>query len=339
MLSVAVVGVIIILLTVNRMNALLNTELGFDKDSVISIETAKSNFVLPDSLVFSSTLPGFEETKTIHVKSEYNREGIKIAHQLISGQYFDFFNYKKLIEDSDLFMNHADGALAYINKSAVELLGISSKDDVPGTILIDNKDHKMILCGVVEDFESISFFAKPQAKIFQLSSDHLGYAFYSKQEDQTWLKELKEDEAKLGFVAFQELLVKKHKIWEDLVYSAFLFINIFILLFCMGYIGIKYARKKDKELFSILGVGIHVITLVISKTYIYLLAILGLVVVPMAFLIQKFWLGLYVYRVNFGLIDLFIILSIALLTVYLIYCPKNNLEDQLKSKVIKYRSA
>lgn len=321
------------------MNTLLNTDLGFKKDSIVSIETSKSNFVLPDSLVFSSTLPGFKETKIIHIRSEYNRDEIKIAHQFISEKYFDFFNYRQLNEDSKLFIDHPNGGLAYINESAAELLGIHSLDDIPGTIIMDEKDNRLILCGVVEDYENLDFSAKPQAKIYQLSLDHLAYAFCIEHEDQTWLNELKEDTDKSTILSFQERLVQKHKFWEDMVYSAFLFINIFILLFCLGYIGIKYSRKTEKELFSILGVGIHVITLVISKTYIQLLVIIGLVVGPVAFLIQKFWLELYVYRVSFGLTDLIIILSMAFLTAYLICCPKKKLNDQLNGNMIQQNTA
>ena len=91
-------------------------------------------------------------------------------------------------------------------------------------------------------------------------------------------------------------------------------------------------------MFKILGIGIHVLTLVISKTYIYLLVIIGFVVGPIAYLLNKVWLEIYVNKVNFGLIDLFIILSMALLTVYLVCCPKRKLDDQLKGKTIQHNS-
>jgi hypothetical protein len=139
-------------------------------------------------------------------------------------------------------------------------------------------------------------------------------------------------------MTFQQRIQNRYKIWEDIVYSAFLFINVIILLICLGYIGNKYAYRKERELFAILGIGIHVLTLVISKTYIYLIAIIGLVVGPLAFLIQKLWLEIYINRINFGLIDLFIILSMALLTVYLVCCPKRKLEAQLKGKPVQLNS-
>lgn len=338
LLVVAIIGMFFILLSVNRMNVVLSADLGFDKDGVVTLKTTKSSFVLPDNLVFSSTLPGFNSERIVNISSEYNTKAIEIAHQLISDQYLDFFNYDIIAEKPSLFMDHDDGLLIYINESAVKLLGIDYIDDVPGTILTDDRNNKLIVCGVVRDFENLNLTSNTQAKIFQLSSGHLAYAFYSALEEQPWIKDMKVNIKKLGFLTFQERLKNEHMIWEDVVYSAFLFINIFILLICLGHIGIKYAYKKEVDLFKILGVGIHVLTLVISKTYIYLIAIIGLVVGPIAFLIQKLWLEVYVNRVNFGLVDLFIILSMALLTVYLVCCPKRKLVDQLKGRSIQHNS-
>ncbi len=338
LLAISMVGVFFILLSVNKMNMVLSADLGFNKDSVVTIKMTKSSFVLPDSLVFSSALPGFKSERITHIRSEYNTKGVKIAHQLISDKYLDFFNYKVIAEKPGLFMDHDNGLLVYINESAVDLLGISLIDDVPGTILMDDKNNKLIVCGVVKDFENLNLTSDKQAKIFQLSSGHLAYAFCSELEEQFLVKEMNIDASQAGFLTFQERLKNEHMIWEDVVYSAFLFINIFILLICLGHIGIKYACKKEVELFKILGVGIHVLTLVISKTYIYLIAIIGLVVGPIAFLIKKLWLEVYANRINFGLVDLFIILSMALLTVYLVCCPKRKLFDQLKGRNIQHNS-
>jgi hypothetical protein len=135
-------------------------------------------------------------------------------------------------------------------------------------------------------------------------------------------------------ITFQERVQNRYKIIEDAIYSVFFFINLIILLIGIGFIGNKYTAKREKELFKILGIGIHVITLVISKTYIYLIAIFGFVVSPLAIIIQRFWLGLFENRINFGLVDLFIILSMSLLTAYLVCCPKKKLEKQLRGKSV-----
>jgi len=261
LLGMAIFGMFFILLSVNRMNKILSADLGFDKDSVYSIKTAKSSFVLPDSLIFSSAIPGFKPKHLVNVRSEFNPMGTKIDIQYVSDQYFDFFNYQKINEKASLFLDHDDGLLVYLNVSAVDYIGIGSVDDAPGTILIDEKNSKLIVCGVVEDYENLNLYNNSQPKIFQLTSDHLAYAFFSDIEQQIWLKEHKADIGNSKIVSFQERLKHEHMIWEDVVYSAFLFINIFILLICLGHIGIKYARKKEIELFKILGVGIHVLTL------------------------------------------------------------------------------
>ncbi|MCD4834447.1 MAG: hypothetical protein K8R31_11670 [Bacteroidales bacterium] len=338
LLGLAVFGMIFILFTVNRMNSLLNTDIGFNKDSVISIKTEKSAVILHDTLVFSSELPGFNTKSTIEVRSEYIKNDIKIAHQYISEDYLDFFNYKKLNEKPSLFLDHGNAQLIYLNESAVDKLGIYCIDDVPGTKIRDKYNNELIICGVIENCSSLTLRDKNQPKIYQLTSEHLAYAFYATTDNMVQLEENNLNVNQSGIITFQQRIQNRYKIWEDIVYSAFLFINVIILLICLGYIGNKYAYRKERELFTILGIGIHVLTLVISKTYIYLIAIIGLVVGPLAFLIQKLWLEIYINRINFGLIDLFIILSMALLTAYLVCCPKRKLEDQLKTKSIQFNS-
>lgn len=334
LLSMAVIGMVFILFAINKMNATLNSDLGFNKDSIYSIKTQESAVVLPDSLVFSSVMPGFKIKNETEINSEYSKNKIRFPLQFISKNYFDLFNQEKLIEKPEL-LNNTYAHLVYINETAVKKLGIYSIDDAPGTRLLNENNIELLVCGVVKDFEPLSLNGKQEAIIYQLSSDHLAYAFSYKNNI-----EIIEKNKKCSFsaISFQQRMQNLNKFWEDIVYSTFLFTNVLILILCLGFIGNKYASKKEKELFKILGIGIHILTLVISKTYIYLIVIMGLVAGPIAFLIQKLWLEIYTYKVHFGLVDLFIILSMTLLTVYLVCCPKQKLEYQLKGKFIKHNS-
>jgi len=334
LLSMAIIGMVFILFAINKMNLILNSELGFNKDTIYSIKTKESSVVLPDSLVFSSVMPGFNIKNETEITSEYSKDKIKFALQFISENYFDLFNQEKLIEKPEL-LNNTNAHLVYINEKAVKKLGIYSIDDAPGTRILNENNLELLVCGVVKDFEPLSLNGKQEAIIYQVSSDHLAFAFSYKDD-----LEIIEKDKKCSFSAipFQQRMQNQNKFWEDIVYSAFLFTNVLILILCLGFIGNKYASKKEKELFKILGIGIHILTLVISKTYIYLIVIMGLVAGPIAFLIQKLWLEIYTYKVHFGLVDLFIILSMTLLTVYLVCCPKQKLDYQLKGKFIKHNS-
>jgi hypothetical protein len=330
-LGFAIFGMLFIFLTVNRMNHLLNTDLGFNKDSVVAIRTQDSKVILPDILVFSSDLPGFPVKNSIKITTENRKESVKMARQFISDTYFDMFNYKKLNENRNLFSDYRNVQLIYINESAVKELGINHIDDAVGTRLLDENNHELFICGVVEDYGNLCLNPSRQAKIYQINSEHLAYAFY----DKTLLNEKESNSiTALGTITFQERIQNRYKIIEDAVYSVFFFINLIIILIGIGFIGNKYTAKRERELFKILGIGIHILTLVISKTYIYLIAILGFVVGPLALLIQKFWLGIFDYRINFGLADIFIILSISFLTAYLVCCPKKKIEKQIKGDAI-----
>lgn len=338
LLGLVIWGMIFILVSVNRMNSILNTDLAFNKDSITILKTKESAFVLTDSLTFSSDLPGFNSKSTLKVQSEYNSKKSNIEHQFISDNYFDFFNYKKINEKKSLFTKHRNAQLIYINESAAQKLGIYNMDDAPGTIITDENNKQLIICGVVKDFTSLTLNPKNRARMYQLTSEHLTYAFSDINFEQLQKENSSQKLYQSEILSFQQQIQNHYKIWEDIVYSMFLLINVLILLICLGHVGSKYAYKTEREMVKIFSIGIHVTSLVISKTYIYLIGIMLLVVVPIVFLIQKLWLEEYANRVHFGLIDLFIILSMVLLTLYLICCPKGKLEDQLRGKSFLHNS-
>lgn len=331
LLGLAIVGMFAVIFSVNRLNSLLNTDLGFNKDEIYSVKTKDSKVILPDSLIFSSSLPGFNVKNKVQIRSEFKRNLTPIGQQFVSDSYFNLFNYEKLVEDPDLFLDHGSAQLIYLNEAAVKEIGIYSIKEAVGTRLLTKNNMQLLVCGVVKEIDNLDLYPQDQPIIYQLSSEHLAYAFY-KQNGEESLAQIQNS------ISFQQRIQNQYKLWEDIIYSTFLFINIIILLVCLGYIGNKFAIKKERELYKILGIGIHIITLVISKTYLYLLAIIGFVAGPLALLIQKFWLGVYAYKIHFGLIDLFIILSMALLTVYLVCCPKKTLMNQLKGKSIQHNS-
>lgn len=332
-LGFSIIGVISILFTIDKMNTLLNTDLGFNKDSIKSIITQESSVILPDTLIFSSDLPGFNVKNTIEIRSEYFKGKQKIAHQYISDSYFDFFNYKKLNEKTDLFLDHGNAQLIYINEAAVKKLGICCIDDALGTRIM-SEYSELVICGVVSDINSLSINVKPQAIVYQLNSEHLTYAFYESNDSLVNSKTKSFEKP----TTFQSRIENRFVLFEDVLYSVFLFVNIMILFICLGFIGGKYASKKEKTFFTILGIGINVLTIIISKTYFYLIVIIGFVAGPLSLLIDKLWLDNYVNKVNFGFIDLFMILSIALASVYVIYCPKGKFECLLKMKYIQVNS-
>lgn len=327
LLFLAVVGIAVILFAVNRMNGLLNKDLGFNKDSTYVLVTSGSSSVLSESYVFSSVVPGFKSEKHLLVKVNDDDE-IKVFHQFISKQYFDFFKYQRLAEVTGNIQPEEIENQVYMNESALKLFGVSAKSIV-GTRIHDGANNSYLVCGVVQDFPDIDITSSNRPRLFQVSSDHLKYAFTNN------LETFKDDGVLSGFSTFQQVLNQKYTLVEDVLYSTFLFINIFILLLCLGYIGLKYVIKKDTDFIGTMSIGIHVVTLVISKTYLYLIAITVLLVAPLSFIMNKFWLGVYVYRIKFGWIDIFIVLSMILLTVYLICCPKKEINKQLKLTSLK----
>jgi hypothetical protein len=327
MFGFSLIGIVVICLFVTKINTLLNTDLGFDKDSVYSVLAKESSIILPDTFIFSSEIPGFRVKKQIEVQRKNNEELNKIALQYISNSYFDFFNYDLLVENRTVFDDPENTQMVYLNESAVHELGFENVENSLGARL-ENGYKDFVICGVVKNKNSLTVSNKKQAIIFQVNSAHLAYAFFTEPLKEEFLSE--EEINVLVANSFQRKIESRFKIMEDIIYSIFLCVNILISIICLSWIGSKYANKNEQAFYTILSVGVNVFTLIISKTYIYILAILGFVAGPLSFLTYKFWIGMYENKIGFKTLDLFIFFSISLLTIYLIACPKTKINKILK---------
>ena len=335
LLGAALVGMIAVLLTVNRINNALNTELGINKDSVMTLRTGESKVILPDNLIYASDIPGFHTNNSILISTNNEEDNVKLAHQYVSDDYFTFFNYEIINPEVTLSLGNENTQVVYLNESAVRKLGFTYTYAILGQKIITENNKELIIGGVVKDYNNLCIRLNNQPTLFQISNEHLTFAFCDViNQGSIGNKDLLSQ----GFISFQERIQMRYKFIEDAIYSIFLFINIIILLIGVGYIGNKFAVKKERELYKILGIGVHALTLIISKTYIYILGIIGFIAGPLAFIIQKFWLEIYEYRIHFGLIDLFIVLSIVLLTLYCVFYSKKGAKVQFKRKSVQISS-
>jgi len=335
LLAFSFVGIVSIFILVNRMNRMLNVNMSFNKDSINVIKTQESPIVLPNTLVFSSQLPGFKIDQEIEVGSEFYTETKSFSIQYVSDSYFDFFNYQKINEKSDLFLDYGNSQLVYINETAVRELGFFTSDDALGTKFYTG-NSQYVICGVVKNIEPLNIIGRNQPIIYQVTTEHLAYAFFDKSANVFPID--KNNVKSMHILSYQDRIENHFTLLEDIMYSAFLFINVIIFLISLGYIGSRYAKRKDNSLYAIISIGINILTIILSKTYLYLIAILGFVAGPLSVLAHKFWLGVYENHVDFGLIDLFIFLSIALIAVYLVCCPKTKMNEFIKGKSIQVNS-
>jgi len=332
-LVLVISGMFFMVFSVHRMNTILSTNPGFNKDSVVSLKTVESPVILQDTFVFSSELPGFNTRNRIVIKSNLLTDNINLGHQYISSNFFDFFNYKIVFEDSDLLNEQNISRLVYINQTALEKLKIKTPSDAVGQVIMDKNNNTLLICGVVQNYYKLAYDPVNQAKIFELTSEHLAYAFIDHTAFDELLQKQDLENRQAEYMSFQQRIEKKNRMSADLIYSGFFFLNVLLLMLCLGYVGSKYAGRKEVELVKVLGIGIHILTLLISKTYVYLITLVALVIGPMVFVIQKFWLDIYTHRINFGWFNLFIILSMALLTVFMICCPASKLKSGVNLRV------
>jgi putative ABC transport system permease protein len=97
-----------------------------------------------------------------------------------------------------------------------------------------------------------------------------------------------------------------------------------IFIACLGLFGLSsfmvQQRTKEIGIRKVLGATIQNILILLSKDYIKLVCLAGLIALPLAYFILNWWLESYMYRIELTwwlfVIPVVIVISIALFTVY-----------------------
>ncbi len=228
----------------------------------------------------------------------------------------------------------ADSVGVIINEEAVRYLGL--KDPIGKTIFQKNKDtstHCLIIEGVVANFNFESLHTKIQPLIiFPGGLDKIKFAtirFSNKVKDsdiKAVRRFLDTHYPNIPFFQFSmnETIGDFYKEEQATgeVATVFSFFAIFIA--CMGLYSllalITVFRTKEIGIRKVLGAGTKELVLLLSKEIFNLIAISGIIALPIAFLLSYYWLDRFAYHVplsfgNYAAVFL-AVLIVAVFTIY-----------------------
>lgn len=227
----------------------------------------------------------------------------------------------------------SDGSNAIVNEALLAQFGLPVSEAVIGqTLLLGNQNSPATIIGVVPNYhhESLQYGFEPIVYQHQPATSYLALKLHSSGAQLPAL--LAEIEATYREIFpgnpytslfLDEVFAEKYR--EDQRFSsAFgLFAGLAILIAALGLIGLASARatQRTKEIGvrKILGASNSDVLLLLSREFILLVLVAGLVAMPFAFIGINWWLEKYAFRMDLSpllfLLPTLLMVALAALTV------------------------
>jgi len=328
-----------------------NHDLGFSKEQLIVIERpaemeqdyamnlSKMNSFKErlrgenhiESVTGSSIIPGRNILRGLAMRWKDSEivesiEGVEIDH------YF-FSTYKmRFVAGNDFNKEETVSAKSIIlNQSAVKTFGIKNAQAAIGQEILMFNSQPYRVVGVIEDYhhESLRMRRDPMYFILNHWIDNYVTLKISAFDLENPLAKTKEIYQEIfegnpfEYFFLDQYFEQQYHADQQFDKVFRLFSGLAIFLACLGLLGLSAytVRQRTREIGirKVLGATVSDVLLLISKTYIGLILLAGIISIPISFFLLSGWLADFAYSINlrsiFFLIPIIITLILALVSV------------------------
>ncbi|HYC84122.1 MAG TPA: FtsX-like permease family protein, partial [Chryseosolibacter sp.] len=216
------------------------------------------------------------------------------------------------------FFQAANGAsnknFVVLNEEAVKVLNYKHPADALGEELIYQPDSaRKVIIGVVRNYNHSALMSKiePMALLYDPEQVNIvqvryegDYAEAAQVVEKAWAKvnpALRSDYKTVE----EEIKYFYSTIFGDVVNIVGVIAGLAILISCLGLLGMATytieTRKKEISIRKVLGSSNRALVLLLSKGFLMILIIAATIGIPLAFLLNNFWLQFMAYRTSVGL--------------------------------------
>ena len=218
-----------------------------------------------------------------------------------------------------------------VNETAAKVFGFADPADILGQYLDGAGFHCKVI-GVVKDyhqeslqysFDPIVFYPEEERNFgnFSLKLSTTDLPALMNFVKQKWNARFPASPFSYFFLDDQfDAQYKNDRLFATVLW---LFTAIAIVIACLGLFGLSLftitKRNKEISIRKVLGATLFQITSLITKDYLKLVLLAGMVALPVAYILVNKWLKDYAFHINIGLwfffLPVFMIVTIALVTV------------------------
>lgn len=370
--TVSILFIIGTLIVGKQIRFMMNTELGFQKDAIINIQTdfsdpiAKRDVLLQKirklsnvSATSLSQMPPSAERQNGTFISYKGKNEISGGVQNIFADenFLPFYNIKLVAGHNYTHSDTINQLL--INETAAKFLGFKNPDEVIGKFVFigvsdrPNSSQDFPIVGVVKDFYAQSLhdpikplFIAPSSGFSRMINVKLALGNDPTQLKNTiaaiekiW-KQIYPDRT-FEYSFFDKTIANFYEKEEktSMIINAAMIVAIFIS--CMGLFGLvaftTEQRTKEIGIRKVLGASVSGITLMICKDFVVLVVISLLISSPIAWYFMHQWLQTYPYRITINMWT-FVVAGMAAVCIALITISFQSIKAAMGNPVESLRT-
>lgn len=338
----SMIFIITIILVYRQLDMMMNAEMGFDKSVVYNIDLQGQKFEkvkdvyasIPEikTISGSSHTPGLGTKWGIKLRKSIDDENIKMDLFNADDKYIETMGLTLVAGGNFPKGANDNGKYIIINEKAVKKLNFASPIEAIGKNCWEAEDSSYIeICGVVKDYKYVALFMNSNELVlrnkgedyeiasFRISSSNMIQTINKLKSE--WIKIDPAHEYKGQFL--NDEIKEYYSFFEDIIYTVGFATVLAIIIASLGLLGMAtytaQTRIKEVCIRKVYGAEVKTIIYLVSKAYIWLLAIAAFIAIPIAYLINNLWLQYLAHHVNIGFgtlfMGVFIVLFIGLATI------------------------
>ena len=287
------------------------------------------------SVTASTSVPGAEVGGSSDYALKNSQSGKRCRNFGVDNKFIDAYGLKVIAGrgftndmpavDTNVLVN------IILNETAVNVFGFAKNEDAVGQYIDGSGFHCKVI-GVVKDyhqeslqntFDPIVFYPEEERNLgnfsVKLNTTNLPVLMdFIKQKWSTYYPQ-----SPFRFFFLDERFNAQYKTDRLFATVLWLFTAIAIVIACLGLFGLSLftiaKRNKEISIRKVLGATLFQITSMITKDYLKLVLLAGVVALPVAYMLVNNWLQDYAFHVGIGIwffiLPILMIITIAILTV------------------------
>jgi putative ABC transport system permease protein len=316
-----------ILVVSKQIHYLLNKELGFKKEAIVTIDLPSADKDTDKKLVLRQKISGIPEVDQVVLASfppasnamsfgtmsiDYGKKKLEssVEFKYADSDYFALYKMKLL---AGRFPRSTDSTMEYlINNTYAQVIGFKSPSEAIGKYL-ERGNSKIEIVGVLADFHSHSLHSEIKPLVFssalnEYSTLHIGLkpkiegsqnwkSAISKME-KLWKEEYPEDEFSYQFL--DESIAKFYKSEQDVSILLSWATGLTIFISCLGLLGLAVyttnLKTKEIGIRKVLGASVNQIVFLLSRDFVQLILFAFVISAPFCWWAMNKWLEEFAFR-------------------------------------------
>jgi hypothetical protein len=305
-----------------QIDYLLNKEMGFNRENVLyfslpfhspatDTELIKNELAAlseVEGLVVQSNPPAYNGWSTRILQYHDGDEKVDLDIHSKQGEtnYIDFYEIELIAGRKYSSTDSAKEVI--VNKALMEELGLKEPND-----LLDKKLSNLTIVGVVENFNIQSLHHKIEPTLIELNDEYSKTISFKTKSSNTKaaiekvssILEEKYPNRQITINFLDETVENFYKTEKRTSRLSSVATILALIISCLGLYGlvsqIVIQRTKEVGIRKVLGASMYQLGFVISKEFVFILAVSYVITLPIAIYLVNDWISSFEYKANIGI--------------------------------------